>query len=104
MSPIVIKLYQKEAETWQRDKADRIFCGTYNTYVSYLTAACKKIEIPHCSCHSFRHTFISNLMRKGVPLPVIEKVSGDTQKTIFERYSHMFDDDDVLVLDALENL
>lgn len=104
LSPIVIKLYQKEAETWQRDKADRIFCGTYNTYVSYLTAACKKIEIPHCSCHSFRHTFISNLMRKGVPLPVIEKVSGDTQKTIFERYSHMFDDDDGLVLDALENL
>ena len=37
-------------------------------------------------------------------MPVIEKVSGDTQKTIFERYSHMFDDDDGLVLDALENL
>ena len=43
-------------------------------------------------------------MRKGVPLPVIEKVSGDTQKTIFDRYSHMFDDDEDLVLKALENL
>ena len=56
---------------------------------------CRKTGIPHCSCHSFRHTFISNLIRKGVPLPVIEKVSGDTQKTIFERYSHMFEDDDL---------
>ena len=35
---------------------------------------------------------------------MIEKVSGDTQKTIFDRYSHMFDDDEDLVLKALENL
>ena len=43
-------------------------------------------------------------MRKGVPLPVIEKVSGDTQKTIFDRYSHMFEDDEMLVIRALETL
>lgn len=104
LSPVVVKLFIREAKIRQNSKEDRIFDGTYNTYVSHLSTACKIINIPHCSCHSFRHTFISNLMRKGVPLPVIEKVSGDTQKTIFERYSHMFDDDDGLVLEALEDL
>lgn len=104
LSPVVIKLYQENAKMWLGSKTDRVFAGTYNTYVSSISVACRKTGISHCSCHSFRHTFISNLMRKGVPLPVIEKVSGDTQKTIFERYSHMFDDDDGLVLEALENI
>lgn len=51
--------------------------------------------------HMFRHTFISNLIRQNVPLPVIEKVSGDTQETIFKRYSHMFESDEVMVLVAI---
>ena len=104
LTSTVIKLYLEDVQAQYGDNANRVFGGTYNMYASSLSAACKKIGIPHCSCHSFRHTFISNLMRKGVPLPVIEKVSGDTQKTIFERYSHMFDDDEQMVLDALTGL
>lgn len=104
LSPEVIKLYADGCRTQSAGRNERIFAGTYHTYICQITMACRKIGIPHCSCHSFRHTFISNLMRKGVPLPVIEKVSGDTQKTIFERYSHMFDDDEKLVLKALEDL
>ena len=104
LTSTVIKLYLEDVQTQYGDNVNRVFGGTYNMYASSLSAACKKIGIPHCSCHSFRHTFISNLMRKGVPLPVIEKVSGDTQKTIFERYSHMFDDDEQMVLDALTGL
>lgn len=103
LCPAVIRLYTDNYSEMDK-RTDRIFIYTYNACISRLTMICKKIEIPHCSCHSFRHTFISNLMRKGVPLPVIEKVSGDTQKTIFDRYSHMFEDDEGLVLKALENL
>ena len=104
LSPEVVGLYTENYEIRAEERSDRIFTCTYNTYIWYLTMVCRKTGIPHCSCHSFRHTFISNLIRKGVPLPVIEKVSGDTQKTIFERYSHMFEDDEGLVLRALENL
>lgn len=39
-----------------------------------------------------------------MPLPVIEKVSGDIQETIFKRYSHMFEGDEKIVLRALEEL
>ena len=104
LSPAVVGLYKDGFQVWEGSRADRIFTDTYDTYIGRLASVCRKLEIPHCTCHSFRHTFISNLMRKGVPLPVIEKVSGDTQKTIFDRYSHMFDDDEDLVLKALENL
>jgi len=104
LSPEVIRLYEENYREWTGEKTDRIFINTYNTYIWYLAMVCRKTGIPHCSCHSFRHTYISNLIRKGVPLPVVEKVSGDTQKTIFERYSHMFDNDEDLVLRALENL
>lgn len=104
----VIQLYEDNYREWMGEEAgqktDRIFTNTYNTYIWYLDMACRKTEIPHCSCHSFRHTFISNLIRNGVPLPVVEKVSGDTQKTIFERYSHMFENDEDLVLKALKNV
>lgn len=83
---------------------DRIFQYKYGNCLSLITKACEKTDIPHCSLHSFRHTFISNMIRNNVPLPVIEKVSGDTQETIFKRYSHMFEQDERLVLKALEEL
>ena len=69
-----------------------------------ITKACRETGIEHCSLHDFRHTFISNLIIKNVPLPVIEKVSGDIQETIFKRYSHMFEGDEKIVLRALEEL
>ena len=50
------------------------------------TTLCEKLEIPHLHPHDFRHTFISNLISKRGPIPVIEKVSGDTQRTILEKY------------------
>lgn len=35
---------------------------------------------------------------------IVERVSGNTQETIFKRYSHMFKHDEIIVLKALENL
>lgn len=83
---------------------DRIFDFGHGAASSMIKNACKKINIPVCTCHDFRHTYISNLIKNGVPLPVIEKVSGDTQQTILKRYSHMFEQDEVMVLMALNDL
>lgn len=104
LNQAVIGLYSDSCRAENIKKEDRIFTEQYHTYTSRLAAVCREVGIPRCSCHSFRHTYISNLMRKGVPLPVIEKVSGDTQKTIFDRYSHMFEEDEMLVIRALESL
>lgn len=83
---------------------DRIFEWTHGASSVMIKNACKKVNIPTASCHDFRHTYISNLIKNGVPLPVIEKVSGDTQATILKRYSHMFEQDEVMVLTALADL
>ena len=106
--PGLERLYWKE---YQRHKykggsdTDRIFRYSHSYALARLKETCKLLEIDTaCNCHSFRHTYISNLIKNNVPLPVIEKVSGDTQETIFKRYSHMFEQDEVLVLKALEGL
>jgi integrase len=83
---------------------DKIFNFGYYTVNSVIKNACKKVDIPPCSCHDFRHTYISNLVKQNVPLSVIEKVSGDNQATILRRYSHMFEQDEVIVLRVMNNL
>lgn len=83
---------------------DKIFTLTYSAYDTTIRNTCEKLDIESCSCHDFRHTFISNLIKKNVPLTVIEKVSGDNQNTILQRYSHMFESDEVMVLTALQDL
>lgn len=88
----------------QAESGKRLFNFGHGAVSQMIKASCKKAGIPVYNCHSFRHTYISNLIRAGVPLPVIEKVSGDTQETILKRYSHVFPNDDEMVLDVLENL
>ncbi len=83
---------------------DKIFPWGHSAVDQSLSTACKRLDIPTINCHDFRHTYISNLMKNNVPVPVISFVSGDTQQTIWERYSHMFESDEVLVLKALKNL
>ncbi len=83
---------------------DRIFESSHSTYNYILISTCKKVGIPSHSCHDFRHTYISNLIRNGVPISVVEAVSGDVQETIFKHYSHMFKGDENMVLEVLEGM
>ena len=107
LAPAVVRLYahiKEEHESSGGKIEDDIFTFQYAICDSTIKKVCRKIDIPPFSCHSFRHTFISNLIKRNVPLPIIEKVSGDTQATILKRYSHMFESDEVMVLLALEDL
>ena len=83
---------------------DKIFNWQYGLCDKTIKKACKDLELPSFSCHMFRHTFISNLIKSNVPLSVIEKVSGDTQEIILKRYSHMFESDEIMILEAMKNL
>jgi len=84
---------------------DKIFDMSHGAVNVTIGTACKKLGLKYeYNCHEFRHTFISNLIRNNVPMPVIERVSGDTAATILERYSHMFPEDENMVISALENL
>ena len=107
LSPSTERLYMRLKEEHKNNGGsleDKIFSYDYSTYNSTIKKACEKLELEPCSCHDFRHTFISNLIKKNIPLTVIEKVSGDNQNTILQRYSHMFESDEVMILSALQDL
>ncbi len=92
--------FLKVKKDYCKDPTDRVFPWTHSNCVDAIKKACVNLEIPKLTCHDFRHTFISNLVKQNVPITVIEKVSGDTQETILKRYSHMFEQDEVMVLEA----
>lgn len=83
---------------------DRIFNITHSACQIQLKQICINCDLPIYTHHEFRHTFISNMIKQGVPLAVIEKVSGDTQETIIKYYSHLFDKDELLILSALDRV
>ncbi len=107
LDPKVVRLYQRLQKKNIIDggsDTDKIFNWGQWACNNMLQMACNNSGLPAYHCHEFRHSFISNLISKGVPLPVISKVSGDTQETILKRYSHMFESDEVMVLTALADL
>lgn len=75
-------------------KDDRIFQYTHSNAKNMINTLMEKCNIDKpITCHSFRHTYISYLIEKKVSLPLISLVSGDTQETILNRYSHLFNED-----------
>lgn len=89
---------------YMKNENDRVFPCGYGTYLDIITKACKKCDLKHINLHSFRHTYITNLLSKGTPLPITEKVSGDTAETLLKTYSHLFENDIYKVLDVMEHL
>lgn len=83
---------------------DRVFNLNHGVCTVMIKRACREVGIKEYNCHSFRHTYISNLIRQCVPISVIEQVSGDTQETILKRYSHMFEGDEEMVIEALSRI
>lgn len=83
---------------------DRVITLSYSPLDKCIKKACRILGLPAYHFHEFRHTFISYLISKNVPISVIEKVSGDTQQTILTRYSHCFEDAEVIVWAALNEI
>lgn len=106
LDPSAVRLYQRlhsEHKMAGGADTDRIFPWGHTACNRMLQRICQKQGLPLYHCHEFRHTFISNLISKGVSLPVISEISGDAQDTILKRYSHMLEKDEVTVLKALSN-
>lgn len=104
----------KVADMFKEIRSDHLNCGgsadvrvitwDHSACRMMIEKACKATGIRNYCCHDFRHTYISNLIKKGIPLPIVESASGDTQETIFKHYSHMFEGDEKMLIDALDEL
>ncbi len=99
----VERLYFKTRNKYMTDSNEKIFNMQHSAVNQMLAKACRELNIAEINCHDFRHTFISNCIAQSVALPIISKVSGDTQETILKRYSHMFESDEFTILNAMKN-
>jgi integrase len=57
-----------------------------------LARAYKEAGISGCNFRTFRHTFATRALRRGVPREVLAKMMGHTTAFITERYMHVEDD------------
>lgn len=51
-----------------------------------LKAACERLGLVGVSTHSFRRTALTNLHNNGVPLRVIQQISGHSSLGVLQRY------------------
>lgn len=82
------------------NNTDRLFDFTQGNALNMLKKAIKETGIRDHAVHDFRHTFISNIMSLGLSMAEVEQFSGDTQRTIFSRYSHPLQDSKLNLIEA----
>lgn len=58
-----------------------------------LRAALKELAIEGASTHSFRRTCLTQMHKSGVPLKVIQKISGHKTLSALQKYLEVLDED-----------
>ncbi len=76
----------------------------YNAARKVIQVAQRKARVKHFKVHMSRHTRITELLKEGVPLPLVSKYVGATEKVILDSYSHLcYTDIDKHLLSAEES-
>ena len=75
------------------------------TIATHFKADLKAAGLPDMRIHDLRHSHVSLLWHKGVPVPEISKRLGHSSpKTTMERYAHIFDVGQSATLNVLNSL
>ena len=84
----------------QPSKKDYIFPGRFNgshiqsrTFMYAHEEALERAEITKATTHSYRRTQLTQLHKKGVPLRVVQKLSGHRSLDTLQRYLEVSDQD-----------
>jgi integrase len=76
----------------------------YNAARKVIMVAQGKAGVKRFRVHMSRHTRITELLKEGVPLPLVSKYVGATEKVILDSYSHLcYTDIDKHLLSAEES-
>jgi integrase len=73
--------------TWRPADTDHVFGGLVEIKRSFHTA-CKLAELDNLRLHDLRHTFASNLVRRGVDIVTVSRLLGHSSIQMTMRYAH----------------
>lgn len=86
--PDVARRYQNTPSGISRDISHLLeFSGIQTT--EKMTIPHRKKAVVRYSMHSFRHTFCSLSVNRGIGLPVIQSIVGHTSETMTRHYAHI---------------
>lgn len=85
-----IKVFDTDYDTMRR---------TWDTVRAHMGLA----DDPHFTLHVLRHTCVSRLVRKGIPMPVVQKWAGHKRIETTQRYAHLYPSDLFAGVGALES-
>lgn len=88
-----VKQYKENVRPYSKD--DRFFCTANSGALSapyvnrFLAEATKKLQLPyHVTCHTMRHAFASNLVKRNIHVVQIQKLLGHTNLSTTSIYTH----------------
>ncbi|MBF0406432.1 MAG: site-specific integrase [Candidatus Riflebacteria bacterium] len=67
--------------------------GKHNDLDRVILRACTKLNIQYRRVHGLRHFFITELIRNGAPLPVVQRLAGHNDIRTTMRYCDLLDGD-----------
>ncbi len=96
--PVIEDLRRLLVEYYPQRGDDYLFPGRSNGHISHdsaariLKTACQQVDIFGVSTHSFRRTALTQMSNAGIPLRVIQEISGHRNLEQLQRYLEVSDD------------
>ena len=83
----ILKDYYPEGRSWYCFPGDGIIGHIHSDSASrILRRTCRKLEIQGVSTHSFRRTALTLMSNRGIPLRIIQEVSGHRSLAELQKY------------------
>ncbi|MEM3947474.1 MAG: tyrosine-type recombinase/integrase, partial [Metallosphaera sp.] len=77
----------------KKGENERVFEITYQALYKLVKRLGKKNGISWLRPHILRHTFATNAIKKGAPLPVVQRLLGHKDIKTTQIYTHLMTDD-----------
>lgn len=96
--PVIEDLRRLLVEYYPLAGDDYLFPGRSNGHISHdsaariLRTACQQVDIFGVSTHSFRRTALTQMSNAGIPLRVIQEISGHRNLEQLQRYLEVTED------------
>jgi site-specific recombinase XerD len=93
LNQIALAALKTAQEQWDGKPESRVFKSTHGKATasprSWYEPAVKAAELTDVVWHTLRHTFISNLMMKGVDVRTVQELAGHKTISMTIRYAHL---------------